>query len=266
MNAQVLFHGKVFEASTKKQIPFVSIGIPGKNVGTVSDANGNFKVLIPNNNLQDSLKFFAFGFKPLSFNISDLEKRDSVIIFMKETAVDLDEIVVKPENLTYKKLGVKHYSTSNCTGFVDATGNWKGSEAAVLFHNSKNIFLEYFAFYVIQNKYTDSLLFRLNFYKTTNKNWVGASFTKKSIVFKICRQQGEIKIPLSEYNIQTKEDFFVSMECLMEELDIRKFCYSGSLKTPSYYKVKSFSKWHSTRGTNQGGGGADFRVLVSFSD
>jgi hypothetical protein len=56
------------------------------------------------------------------------------------------------------------------------------------------------------------------------------------------------------------------MECLEDELDIRKFCYSGSLEVPSYYKVKAFSKWHSTRGTATGGGGADFNLLVSYSN
>lgn len=84
------------------------------------------------------------------------------------------------------------------------------------------------------------------------------------MIFKVGASTGETKISLSEYNIRLKHDFFISLECLEDELDIRKFCYSGSLKTPSYYKVKAFSKWHSTRGTNDGGGGADFNVLVAY--
>jgi len=54
----------------------------------------------------------------------------------------------------------------------------------------------------------------------------------------------------------------------MDEMEISKFCYAGSVNVPSYFKVKAFSNWHKTHGTGnrKGGGGGDFNVKVSYSD
>ena len=148
---------------------------------------------------------------------------------------------------------------------MDLKGNCNGSETAVLFMNKQHAFLEYFAFYVIQNKYNDSLVFRLKFYERLDKDWVGKAIDK-ALIFKVGPGSGEVKVALTSRHIRVKQDFFISLECLMDEMDIAKFCYAASLQTPSYYKIRSFSKWHSTRGTRSGGGGADFNVLVSYGD
>jgi hypothetical protein len=262
---QTFVRGKVIDAQTQSGIAFVSIGVPGKAIGTVSDEAGNFHISINDYSEKDSLRFMAIGYQPISVALLEFKPNEANSIALAASAVELEEVVVKPGKLKYKKLGVKTYSKNNCTGFADVGNNWKGSEAAVLFHNDREIKLEYFAFYIIQNKYSDSLHFRLKFYKKTGNNYVGPLIANKAVIFKIGTTKGEVKIPLNEFNIRLKEDFFVSLECLENELDIRKFCYSGSLKVPSYYKVKAFSKWHSTRGTNNGGGGADFNLMVSYS-
>lgn len=262
--AQHLLKGNVYDLQLQSGIPFVSIGVPGKPIGTVSDEGGNFLLQINEPDKNDSLKFMVLGYKTLSIAISSFKQNEVNLIELKASAVELEEVVVKPRHVKYKKLGVKNYSKNNCTGFADVGSNWKGSEAAVLFHTDKDVFLEYFAFYIIQNKYPDSLTFRLKFYRKAPNNYVGQLIANKAVIFKIGTANGEVKISLKEFNIRMKEDFFVSLECLEDELDIRKFCYSGSLKVPSYYKVKAFSKWHSTRGTNAGGGGADFNLLVSY--
>jgi hypothetical protein len=263
--AQLQFKGKVQDSETQSGIPFVSIGVPGKAIGTVSDEAGYFLLSINEYSEKDSLTFMAMGYKPTHIALTELKANEVHTIALQGSAVDLEEVVVKPGKLKYKRLGVTSYSKNNCTGFADVGNNWKGSEAAVLFRTEREITLEYFAFYIIQNKYPDSLSFRLKFYKKTGNNHVGQMIANKAVVFKIGTAKGEVKIPLNNFNIRFKEDFFVSLECLVDELDIRKFCYSGSLKVPSYYKVKAFSKWHSTRGTNTGGGGADFNLLVSYS-
>lgn len=263
--AQQQFKGKVQDRERQAGIPFVSIGVPGKPIGTVSDEEGYFLLSVSEYKPGDSVRFMAVGYKALSIALSELKANEVHTITLEASAVELEEVVVRPGKLKYKKLGVTSYSKNNCTGFADVGNNWKGSEAAVLFRTDREVALEYFAFYVIQNKYPDSLSFRLKFYKKTGNNYVGAMIENKAVIFKIGTAKGEVKIPLKEYNIRLKEDFFVSLECLEDELDIRKFCYSGSLKVPSYYKVKAFSKWHSTRGTNTGGGGADFNLMVSYS-
>ncbi len=262
--AQYLLKGKVIDSHMVSGIPFVSIGIPGKSIGTVSNEEGEFELQLDETSKHDSLVFMVMGYQTVRLAIAGMQFNEYKQIQLEPSAVVLEEVVVRPGKLKHKQLGVKNYSKTNCTGFTDVGNNWKGSEAAVLFHNNQTVTLEYFAFYIIQNKYPDSLRFRLKFYLVSGHNHVGQLIANKAVIFKVGNAQGEVKIPLSAFEIRMHGDFFVSLECLQDELDIRKFCYSGSLNVPSYYKVKAFSKWHSTRGTGNGGGGADFRVVVAY--
>ena len=276
--AQQHVNGVVFDDKTKQAIPFVSIGIVGKTVGTLSNENGVFNIKLFENQKKDSIKISAIGYKAQVFLVSDFIKDLNKTIYLEGLPTQLAEVIVKSKKIKFKTLGTTNYSTNNCTGFADIEGNWKGSEAAILIKNKKNCLLETFSFYVIQNKYNDSLLFRLNFYEKISPPagspswmgdaWVGPSILKKAIIFKVGIKQGEFSLPIKNYNIQTSTDFFISLECLMDEMEITKFCYSGSVITQSFFKVKAFSKWHRTYGTrgSGGGGGADFNVKVSYTD
>jgi hypothetical protein len=264
--AQTTITGVVLTGVGKTPIAYASIGIVGKTIGTLSDERGSFELKISANEKPDSIKIAAIGYKTCSVPVSDLIQEPGKKIVLTELPLELDEVVIKAKKLKYKTLGTTKYSTNNCSGFADVNGNWKGSEAAILVRNKHNSLIESFSFYVIQNKYRDSLAFRLMFYEKIKNDWVGKTFLKKSIIFKLGTNRGEFTLPLRDYNIRASGDFFISLECLMDEMEITKFCYSGSANVPSYYKVKAFSKWHSTAGTGNGGGGADFNVRVSYSD
>jgi hypothetical protein len=159
-------------------------------------------------------------------------------------------------------LGNKKYNKKNCSGFVKNSNNWKGSEAAILAGNKegRQVRIESFSFYIIQNKYSDSLRFRLMLYEASPKKYPRLkTVMKKSIVFKVGIQQGEFTLDLKDYNIVTSKDFFISLECLMNEVDMGKFCFSGSNSTPSFVKSAAFERWRKVKG-----GGADFNVKVTF--
>lgn len=244
-------------------ISFASIGIIGKKDGTLSLENGNFSLKISDSNQNDSLKISYIGYKSITFCLKNLRFDTAQKFTLIPQAFSLNEVLVKPKKIKYKYLGSTNYYKGNCSGFSDVDGNWKGSEAAILIKNSKKIVLESFQFYVVQNKYTDSLQFRLNFYKNAN-GLVGETILQKPIIFKLGIQQGEFKLLLDSYQIVTKSDFFVSLECLMDEMEISKFCYAGSPFVHSFVKVKAFSKWQSSVGRRNGGGGGDFNLKVAL--
>ncbi|MGZ3918906.1 MAG: carboxypeptidase-like regulatory domain-containing protein [Bacteroidia bacterium] len=270
---QTKISGQVTDSITGLPVSFANIGIVGKPLGTICDEKGLFELAIPGYAMNDTLRVGIIGHHTRSFLVKDFIKRDSKNVKLSMQATELETVTVKAKKVKYKMLGTTNYTKNNCTGFADIEGNWKGSEAAILIHNDKDIFIENFSFYVIQNKYADSLLFRLNFYqrispppnspKIWGENWVGPTLLKRPIIFKLGINQGEFTLPLREYNIHTSGDFFVSLECLMDEMEIKKFCYSGSPGTESFFKIKAFSKWHRTPGRS-GGGGADFNVKVSY--
>lgn len=261
LKAQHPYYATVTDADTKAGIPFASIGIKGKNIGTVADEKGSFALNIAKCDEDDSLKVSAIGYKTKGFTVSEIRQARSKIVILEPLSVKLDEVVITSKKVKRKVLGTSKYSTRNCSAFMGTEGNWKGEEAAVRANNEKGkyVFIEDFNFYIIQNKYEDSLVFRLMLYSVTDKNLPGQTFLKKPIIFKTAVKQGVVHVDLKNYNITYNDDFFISLECLMDKMDQTKFCFAGSVKVPSYVKTSTFMNWYKVRG-----GGADLNVTVSY--
>lgn len=259
--AQKPYNATVIDEGTKVGISFASIGIKGKNIGTVANETGNFELNIAKCDEDDSLLVSAIGYKTKGFTVSEIRQARTKIISLEPAAVKLDEVVVKSNKTKRKILGTAKYSTRNCSAFMGTEGNWKGEEAAIRAYNEKGrfIFIEDFNFYIIQNKYEDSLVFRLMLYSVNGKNLPGQTFLKKPIVFRTAVKQGVVHVDLKDYNITYNDDFFISLECLMDKMDQTKFCFAGSAKVPSYVKTSTFMNWYRVRG-----GGADLNVTVSY--
>lgn len=260
--AQTKVSGVINDIATEKGIPFVSIGIIGKPIGTLSNEDGNFDFRLSPDLKKDSVKISAIGYKAQVFLVSDFIKEPRKIIALELLPLELEEVVIKSNKIKYAYLGTTKYTKNNCSGFVKNTSNWKGSEAAILAGNKigRTVFLESFSFYIIQNKYTDSLQFRLMFYEASAKKYPRyKTFLRKPVIFKVGTKQGEFILDLKQYNIHTSKDFFVSLECLMDEMDISKFCYAGSQSNPAFVKGSAFDRWIKVRG-----GGADFNVKISY--
>jgi hypothetical protein len=255
---QILLKGKIFDHSTSRPIPFVTIGIAGTQTGALSDENGYFEFTVQHNS--DSVRISAIGYRSASMGVSEFEKSGNRIIFLWPNIYDLGEVVVKPQNSDFKTLGNVKYNKGVCTAFIGENSNWRGEQAAIRLYNDgmKTLYFESFGFYIIKNEYADSLQFRLMLYEVDSTGFPGNTFLKKPIVFKTNIKQGEVRIDLRDYNISISHDFFVSLECLEEKMDAKKFCFAGSIKVPSFVKTSPYAKWIRVRG-----GGGDFNVKVS---
>lgn len=267
MGAQGIYNAKITDASTNAGIPFASIGIKGKNVGTVADEKGNFELNILKCGEDDSLKISAIGYKTIGFTVSEARQSMSKVILLEPLIVKLNEVVVTSKKVKRKVLGTSKYSTKNCSAFQGLEGNWKGEEAAIRANNTKgkSVFIEDFNFYIIQNKYEDSLVFRLMLYPVNAKNLPGETFLKKPVIFKTAVKQGIVHVDLKNYNIVYNDDFFISLECLMDKMDQTKFCFAGSIDVFSYVKTSAFGNWYQpSSGRKKAGGGADLNVTVSY--
>lgn len=246
------------DAVNKTGIPFASIGVQNTTRGVIAEENGHYDLKILPLNDSDSLIISAIGYYAKRLAYQDLKAANG-IIELRPQAVELAEVNVGAKKIYYKTLGITKYTTNNCSGFVKNQINWKGSESAILIPNAGTVRIEDFKFYIIHNTYEDSLTFQLMFYKKNELGKPGETFLKKPIVFRVKQSKGEFVLPLKDYSIVANGDFFVSLECLMEEMDITRFCYSGSYKVPSFVRDSPFSNWARVRG-----GGSDYNMRVSF--
>jgi hypothetical protein len=105
------FKGVVKNASNGSAVYNVHIINLSKVVGTISDKKGNFEIPAETN---DTLYLSYLGFKPIKIRVaSDFLKYDYSVIELTERALALEEVVVKPYQLTgYLEIDAKNVPIS----------------------------------------------------------------------------------------------------------------------------------------------------------
>jgi hypothetical protein len=257
LNAQTIISGKLID-DKNDGIAFASIGSIKTNAAVLSDDKGLFTLELKDYNETDSIKFYAIGYKERYIPIVQLQTSGLNELRLEQDEKTLETVEVTAKKLYRKKLGVLKYDKTNCSGFVGIGNNWKGVETAIRIGNPGKQLLKVvnFQFFVIKNTLIDSLTFRLNVY-SASEFYPTKNILKNSIIIKTAVKQGEVSLDLSAYDIRVYDDFFVSLECLMEKVDISEFCFAGQNDEASYIREDVFKKWKKVRG----GGGA-FNVSV----
>ncbi|MFL5765319.1 MAG: DUF4139 domain-containing protein [Bacteroidia bacterium] len=80
--------GKVLDKSTGEALPFAAVMVDGTNIGTSTDAEGNFDLTLPEN--AANLKVSYVGYSPQVVAISSAEMN----IYLDESTQELDEVEV----------------------------------------------------------------------------------------------------------------------------------------------------------------------------
>jgi len=252
--------GKVLDVNTHSPVAYAAIGNQILGVGTLCDADGTFTLDYSKIDVTDTIKVFAIGYEIYATTVQQAVKNTTGIIYLKPVTYELEEVKIKPKQSKY--LGTYKYTKNNCSAFAGTSGNWKGNQAAIKANNKEGVkvYLESFGFYIIKNEYSDSLTFRMMLYSMDANGYPGPTFLKQPVIFKTNVKQGEVRVDLKPYQITTTGDFFISLECLEDEMESAKFCFAGTIDIPSYFKNSAFSKWGKVKG-----GGGDFNLKVSYS-
>ena len=158
--------GKIIDAVSDEPLPYVNIGIVNKNIGTVSDRNGNFFLEVPTDLGKDTLRFSMVGFSKKDFILKDYlaQQKSENTLRLEEKITALEGVtVVRKKSDKYKRkvLGNKSRSKIIVGGF---TSNDLGNEIGIITRIRKSpIYLKEFNMFIAKNTYS-SVLFRLNFY------------------------------------------------------------------------------------------------------
>lgn len=231
--------------TNKKPVEYANVGIPGKGVGTVSDINGRFELVVPAELKNADLKISHIGFGDSIIRISSISNPGNLQILLQPTFTELPEVSFVSRQRTI--LGYKP-SGKKVKGFFTASG--LGGEAGTLIRNNESTRLTKFHFNILSFTY-DTMLFRLNFY-ISGWNNPGEKINTSDIIFEITEgDTGIFSVPLTE-DITVKDDFF----CTIELLEIRGDENSGAEFTYSAIPHKkgrlilrplSFDRWRKTK-------------------
>ncbi len=90
--AQTELKGKVADFMTYAPIESASVYIKNTTVGTITNVDGKFALMVPTKNLSDTLVISSIGYKSYETVISDFENASD--IFLEEDMASLDEVVL----------------------------------------------------------------------------------------------------------------------------------------------------------------------------
>jgi len=121
-----IIYGKVVNKKNQP-IAYANIGIVNKLVGTVSNIEGEFKLVLKKELFKDSLTFSCIGYKSKSFKISTLTgtNRDELVIQLEEEVEELEEVVVRSENFVQKEQVEKRNQATFRLLFIQDQKTWK---------------------------------------------------------------------------------------------------------------------------------------------
>ena len=242
---QGVFNATIIDSESGEVLPYVNVGVIGKNIGTVTDINGKFSLKIDSEYDADTLMMSMIGYEDFVFVVADFKEKllnDSTFKLTSKT-IDLQEIVVESSQLKSKILGSKTKSKAVTGGF---TSNELGNEVGIIIKIKKSpTYIDKFHVSIVENKY-DSLKFRLNFYSTKNK-MPHESILTENIFVESQIKEGVLTVDLSEYNIVVEDDFMVSLEWI-EDLGKDGLHFSmGLFGSPVIYRYTSQGNWTKTK-------------------
>lgn len=231
--------GTMINADSKQPIEFANIGIVGKNVGTVTDLNGRFNFLVNSEYDNDTILFSIIGYKPLLIKIADLRKNMDNVVFLKEKAYELAEVVIRPKIVKQRTLGVTSKLKKVAAGFKD---NNLGYECGILMNVKKNAFIKIVNINISNCSY-DTIFYRLNIYKVHGKMDF-ENILREPIYINMPKEtvKDEIQIDLQSRNIVVDGDFLITLEHV-KNLGNGYLYFCAGLTDKTYYRKTSQGKW-----------------------
>lgn len=232
--------GTVMSSDTKSAIGYVNVGIVGKNVGTVADGSGNFKIDLDNAYNNDSLRFSMIGYESKSFHIGSFKQNPVNDIFLNPKLYNLREIKVVCPKTRDIVLGDPVTTDVLRSGFAD---NDLGSELGIRIETRGKVKLEDLNLNIATCTY-DSVTYRLNIYQIEKNNDYNNILSEPIyITFSKEKINEVITLDLRKYSLVVNGDILISLE-LYKNLGQGKLLFHTQYFTGSTYHRKcSMADW-----------------------
>jgi len=244
---------QVIDSKTGLSIPYVNIGIVGKNTGTVSDQDGKFQLSISEALDNDTLKFSMVSYVTQVFSVADIRQSGlPQFVAMDQREIQLQEVIVSSESATQIKLGLNKKYCYPIPLYKGASSNLtfpqKGSqhEIGTRFSNTNPIYIDSLQINFAYAQ-TDTVAFRINIYVIENESII--NILEKPIYVEWSKEEA-LDFPminLTKYQIEVDTDFLVAIENYKNMPDgstkiLANFKSKGRVY-PTYYRNSSQSTW-----------------------
>lgn len=199
----ITISGTITDSKNQQPVPFATLGIKGKNIGTVADENGVFNFIIDSNKVsaEENLIVSSIGYEPSVISLTKF-KAGKQNISLVPSSHSLQTVTIKPQKYKTKVFGRTSSSTmmtANMYTEQNHISDVLGKEQATIISIDKNCFIRDFNMNVASNRF-QSVKFRLNFYSVKN-GLPDQLIVDKDIQFDVTEKHGWVKVDLMQYNI-----------------------------------------------------------------
>ena len=262
----VLFKGNTVDQQNSLPVPYVSIGIVNKPIGTVSDSLGRYTLSYLQSEVKstDSIAFSAIGYKRVSMDWNTFLKSGRMVKLSESTNL-LKSVSIKANPGKLKNYGRSSASIIFFPAMyknIPKTSDDKGREQAAILKIDKDIFLRKLSF-SISRKNFKKIKLRLNIYDVRD-GLPAQSILHKDVVFEVAGNtkvgmQAPESIDLKPYqiHIQGRKEIAVALAILElepREGDTSKTAFfipsfPGPLRS-SLYRMKGEAQWQKVSKSN----------------
>ena len=250
-----LLTGRVQAQGSKATIPYVNIGVRGKNMGTTTDENGEFSLRVPSHLVNDTLTLSAIGFQEQALSIAKISGNQQHLFVLAEKPTALNEVVVLGRTAKTRRIGTTTHNpvlwgrvmkneTHDMVEFAKLIPLANTPSELVQAH----IFLRY--------PTVDTVVFRLNFYRAAD-GLPAERLIEQPVLVRTAIQNGWLSIDLTKYALTLKTDFFLGFEFLPEKPLVVPtfkqgpvFSYGGQFGGAAISRTSSLGTWKRESGAS----------------
>jgi hypothetical protein len=234
----VVLEGQVIDLKNSWPLAYVNIGIANKNIGTVSGADGQFRLELGAQHLGDTISFSFIGYESLRIPVEVLQAL-RIPVVMTPKITQLQEIMVR--NRRYKERFFGHFTDAK-TAQAGFNENVLGKECGVVMRTKKPTLLEEVQINFGTCTY-DSVFFRLNFYQQNAEGQYEPLLTEPQY-YAFCKAElsQTLAIDIRDLNLEVLGTFMISVE-YYRDLGPGKLFFKSKLNGSSLIRATSLGNW-----------------------
>ena len=239
--------GTISDSKTGRAIEFVNIGVFNKNIGTVSNANGQFSLTLAPEFSTDSLTVSHVSYETIKIPILTSK---NIEITLEPRSNELEEIVITNKKKKTRKKGVKSFNRLLWLGATARNDDILENAQRIQIPNKTSVRVKNVNFLLRKGFASDSCLIRINFYKNDNY-YPGERIVFENIIEKKFIEPGWMTFDLADYDVYIENDFYVGVEFIPDFKNKRQV-YLGAILTKGkgYSRRSSQGKWNKLQGAS----------------
>ena len=239
--------GRITDAATHAALPYVNIGVVGKDLGTVADEQGVYKLAFQKSLATETVRISSLGYAPRNLTLTELAAQPNVALAPE--AVPLAEVLVRG------KAGFRRTHTLGNTGNAEMAtntlaSNSLGGQVGTVIKISRRPTRIVNAVFNIARSSPGQVTFRVNMYRLGPDGLpIEVKLLPREVIVTSPIVRGPITVDLSADQLVLDEDFFLAIELLKWDNPAphgAEFAFSAALgyfHNEIYYRHTSQAPW-----------------------